>query len=206
VRTTTSRILLSLAALTASTVGAVALRRWHRAKTARWQEEVRALAAHATCEPQPGDILLFDQATGPSILITLFTDSPFYHVGLYDGADMSVECRVTGVLRESLEDRRNRYLAVPAPQAAGAAALAWAQSKLGERYDAVGVLVIILDHLFTRLNLRFHPQSFTTCGRFVADAYAHAGVELFPGRPHDELVPADFAELLRRPTSRGGAH
>lgn len=146
--------------------------------------------------PQPGDILLFHNARGTNNLTGWLTGSPFYHVGLYAGNGQVVEARPRGVVQDTLRDRLHDFMVVPAPQGRGAAALAWAASKIGDSYDTLDVAVIVLEHLFTHLHLNYAPRDRFTCAEFVARAFAQVGVELFPDRDVAEVVPGDFARFL----------
>lgn len=149
-------------------------------------------------EPAVGDILLFAHATGMNRLITFFTRSRYYHVAIYAGNAHVVEARPQGVTCRDLRGPLGtHYCAVlPAPGGKGAEALAWARQQVGAGYDRADVLVIILEHIFRRLHLNYAPPGKFSCGEFVALAYQHAGVELFPGRDPHGTDPADYAPLL----------
>ena len=85
---------------------------------------------------------------------------------------------------------------IPAPEGRGHEALAWARSQLGAKFDRLDFLVILLDRIVMRLRIHYEPVGKYSCAEFVAKAYAEAGVTLFPGRPHADVEPADFAKYL----------
>ena len=146
--------------------------------------------------PNPGDILLFHNAKGLNRLITGFTHSPFYHVGIYAGDGTAVEARTPGVQHNDLKDRAGNYVVAPAPHGKGEAALAWAKTQIGDAYDNLDILVIILDRLCRFMRFNYTPKNKYSCGEFVAVAYDKAGAKLFPERALGTVVPADFAPLL----------
>jgi uncharacterized protein YycO len=146
--------------------------------------------------PQPGDILLFHNARGTNNIASWLTGSPFYHVGIYAGDGKAVEARPRGVVHDTLRDRLHDFMIVPAPEGKGSDALNWAESKVGDPYDKVGLAIIFLEHIFTHLHLNYTPGNRFTCGEFVATAFDRAGVRLFPDRDLDDVTPADFARLL----------
>jgi uncharacterized protein YycO len=146
--------------------------------------------------PKPGDILLFHNARGLNKLITGFTRSPFYHVGLYAGDGHTVEARTPGVVRQDLRGRENDFVVAPAPEGRGQAALAWAQTQVGDAYDDLDVAVIILDHLCRFLHFNYTPRNKFSCGEFVAVAFDRAGAALFPEQDLGAVVPGDFARFV----------
>ena len=166
----------------------------HRRTEAGSAAEASALPAGFR-EPQPGDILLFHNARGMNKLITGFTRSPFYHVGLYAGEGKAVEARTPGVIRDDLRDRKNDFVTVPAPEGKGKAALRWAEAQIGDAYDDLDIAVIILDRLCRFLRFNYTPRDKFTCGEFVATAFDKADAPLFPERDLGSIVPADFAPL-----------
>jgi len=85
---------------------------------------------------------------------------------------------------------------LPAPEGKGEAALAWARAQLGAKFDRLGLLVILLEHLFTHWHINYTPQNKYTCAELVATAFEHAGVRLVPEKALDEIAPADLARLL----------
>ena len=146
----------------------------------------------------PGDILLFSRARGLNRIITLVTRSPFYHVGLYAGDFQIVEARPQGVVTRDLRVPDGGgvvFKAIPAP-AHGELAVAWARSQIGDSYDAVGVLVLLLERMFSNLKLNYTARDKFTCGEFVATAYGKVGVDLFPDLKPRDVEPADYEKLL----------
>ena len=146
--------------------------------------------------PQPGDILLFHNARGMNKLITWFTGSPFYHAALYAGEGRTVEARTPGVVRQDLRGRENDYVVAPAPEGKGRAALAWAETQVGDAYDNLDVAVIILDHLCRFVHFNYTPRDKYSCGEFVAVAFDKAGAHLFPQSDLGDVVPGDFARFV----------
>ena len=144
----------------------------------------------------PGDILLFARARrGRDYLIKLFTGSRFYHAALYAGDNQVIEAKPKGVACNSLEGRDADFVVVPAPEGKGDAALAWAKTQIGAGYDRVDMLVVLLEHLFVRFHLNVVPYGKYSCAEFVATAFDHAGLRLFPDRDLDDVEPKDFAQL-----------
>ena len=146
--------------------------------------------------PQPGDILLFHNAKGLNKLITGFTRSPFYHAALYAGDGNTVEARTPGVLRQNLRGRENDFVVAPAPEGKGKAALAWAETQIGDAYDDLDIAVIILDRLCRCLRFNYTPRNKFSCGEFIAVAFDKAGTRLIPERELGDVVPGDFARLV----------
>jgi len=146
----------------------------------------------------PGDILLFTNATGESRVTTLLTHSPYYHAGIYAGHKKSIEMRVTGAILRDLrsKDGDPDFIVIPAPQGKGAAALAWARSRLKAKYDDKGILVLFFNRILMHLHLNYTAPGKYTCGEFVAAAYDSAGVKLFPDMPLSDVEPADFARYV----------
>jgi hypothetical protein len=155
--------------------------------------------------PEPGDVLLFH---GPEKwrgrLISWFTRSRFYHVGIYAGNGHVIEARIPRVVRRDLTDLDGcRFVVLRAPSAeAGRRALAWAEARVGEPYDLWGVAAAALARVSPRrvapLLCRLCRAGRHVCGGFVARAFSEgAGVPLLPAaRVSDALlVPADFAVL-----------
>lgn len=147
-------------------------------------------------DPQPGDILLFHNARGLNRLITGFTGSPFYHAALYAGDNQTIEARTPGVLRGNLRGREKDFVVAPAPEKRGLAALAWAETQVGDSYDELDIAVIILDRLCRRLEFNYTPRNKFSCGEFIAVAFEKAGLRLFPDRDMGDVVPGDFAYLV----------
>jgi hypothetical protein len=156
----------------------------------------------ARMRPEPGDILLFHQPERfRSRLICWFTRSPFYHVGIYAGEGKVIEARIPEVMCRDLYRQKDgfRFIVLRAPHRdAGKAALGWAESKIGIRYDVRSLTLLVLSRL-TGLRLcrcsQDTEQEQFICGNFVARAFAVAGVTLFPDRNEAEIVPADFARF-----------
>jgi uncharacterized protein YycO len=146
--------------------------------------------------PEPGDLLLFHNARGFNKLITSFTGSPFYHIGLYAGDGNTVEARTSGVVRQKLRGRENDFVVAPAPEGKGEAALAWAETQVGDAYDELDIAVIILDRLCRFIRFNYTPRNKFSCGEFVAIAFDKAGAPLFPERDLGDVVPADFARFV----------
>jgi len=162
---------------------------------------------HAADEPRPGDILLFIRPHRLlDYLIKLFTLSRYYHVGIYAGDGHVVEARPKGIVRNSLRSRAGGYVVVPAPEARGTAALAWANSQIGAGFDRWNMLVVLLEHLFVRVRLNRTPKGKYSCGEFVATAFDHAGIRLFPDRDLNDVEPKDFASLVPAGTSAKPLH
>ncbi len=147
-------------------------------------------------EPRPGDILIFVRAhRGFDYVIKLFTLSRFYHAAIYAGDGRVIEARPKGVACNGLAGREGGYEIVPAPEGCGESALAWAKTQLGAGYDRADMLVVLLEHVFLRLHLNYTPSGKFSCAEFVATAFDHAGVRLFPDRDLNDIEPKDFARL-----------
>lgn len=168
---------------------------------------VRGLLARL--QPRPGDVLLFHEPERwRGRLISWFTRSRFYHIGIYAGGGHVVEARIPAVVRRDLTDLDGcRFVVLRAPsEEAGRRALAWAEARVGEPYDlwaiAATVLRRFLPWLPPALWRRLCRAGRHVCGSFVARAFSEgAGAPLLPGRAtHEEaiLVPADFAVLAPR--------
>lgn len=153
---------------------------------------------------KPGDILLFYRPQGITPrLISWFTRSPFYHVAIADEDLHTVEARPRGIVRRDLRKREggHTFAVIRASESGGRAALQWATTQIGDKYDRLDILVIILEHVFKHLRLNYKaPGNQYSCAEFVATAFGKAGTSLIPERSAAELVPADFAPLL---TSQG---
>lgn len=151
--------------------------------------------------PRPGDILLFYNAGGLARLVTWYSGSPFYHVAIYAGEGHVLEARPRGVVRRDLSGPigGRDFAVIRAPGQSGPEALAWAQRHLGDNYGFLNVAGLMLDRVFQHLNLNRTLPGQWSCGDYVATAFAQAGHDLFAGRNSANLLPKDFALLLRAP-------
>lgn len=151
---------------------------------------------------RPGDILLFNRAKGMNRIITWFTKSPFYHVGIAMGDGKVVEARIRGVVIRDLmgPDGDKRFEIIPAENVGGQevalAAMEWALTQVGDGYDPVNILGIVLDRLLTCTTCSLTLPNRWACGEFVATAFAEAGEDLFPDYDIHTVVPADYAFFL----------
>ena len=148
--------------------------------------------------PLPGDILLFTDAPGLTKVIPWFTNSRYYHVGLYEGGPFSLEARVPGVLRRdiSAQDKHLVFRFIPMPREGAQIALDFARKNLGANYDPLDILAIMINHTFPKLRLNYSNETRFTCGELVAEAWQEAGVDLFPRIKSELVVPGDFARYL----------
>lgn len=147
--------------------------------------------------PLPGDILLFTDAPGLTKVIPWFTNSRYYHVGLYEGGPFSLEARVPGVLRRDISrDKQLVFRFVPMPREGAQIALDFARKNLGANYDPLDVLAIMINHTLPKLRLNYSNESRFTCGELIAEAWQAAGVNLFPDIKSELVVPGDFARHL----------
>lgn len=151
---------------------------------------------------QAGDVLLFNRAKGLNRLITIFTQSPYYHVGISMGDNCVVEARPRGVVIRDLmgPDGDKRFEIIPAKNVGGEQvaqrALAWAKEQIGEGYDPFNVAAIVLDRCFSCCALNASLPDRWACGEFVATAFQEAGEDLFPRQNAASIVPADFEKFL----------
>ncbi len=175
-----------------SVLGSKAARRYHR-----------PAHHHGIQQPKPGDILLFHRATGLNRVITWFTRSPYYHVAIYAGDSHVVEARPRGVIRRDLRSPEggHHYVVVPTPHPEAEHALHWAETQIGDKYDRLDVVVIVLERLFRHLHINYTPRNRFSCGEFVAMAFVEAGAPLLPNCPPADTVPGDFARLLDTPVN-----
>src|SRR5947209_4437504 len=126
--------------------------------------EGRVAEAGQEIQPKPGDILLFHHiARLRDLLITMVTHSPFYHTALYAGDRQVVEARPQGVIHSDLGGREHNYVVLPAPEGKGEAALAWAKTQLGAKFDRLDFGVILLEHLFKNWHIHYTPRGRYTC-------------------------------------------
>ena len=152
----------------------------------------------------PGDILLFHNASGWNRLIPFFSGSRYHHVGLFAGEGRVIESRVTGVILRDMNEAkvRLRFRVIPAPGGpeVGRVALDWAQTQVGAKYAFGSIIGLIFDRLFERVlgraDIVWRQRDRVSCGELVAQAFLHAGVELFPGVVPEAVAPWDFARLL----------
>ena len=160
--------------------------------------EANKQTANNGIDAEPGDILLFTRPSGASRLITWFTKSPFYHVAIYQGGTSVVEARPRGVVRRDLTGPEGDacFVVIPAPEGKGREALTWAEGNLGNGYAVIGVFVLILERIFKHLQINYKAPDKFSCAEFIAEAFEHAGVTLFPDCKPEDLFPADFARLL----------
>lgn len=152
---------------------------------------------------QRGDLLLFRKARGLNRLITWFTRSQFYHVGLYEGDGWIIEARPRGVVRRNLRgpDGDRHFVAIPfarvASQEQAEAALRWAQQQIGDDYDPFEVMAQVAERMFRCMRIPYASPDKFSCGEFVTQAWREAGIDLFPSRDASRVVPSDFERYLR---------
>lgn len=147
--------------------------------------------------PLPGDILLYTHALKFTRLIPWFTGSRYYHCGLYEGGDTVLEARPQGVLRRPIRGDRNAvFRVIPMPKERGPQALNYIRACLGSNYDPFDIAFIVLRHYFPGLHLKYSDHNRVTCGELVVLAWRAAGVDLFPGKAAEEVIPSDFARFL----------
>jgi uncharacterized protein YycO len=145
-----------------------------------------------------GDILLFYRAQGINRIITMFSRSRYYHVGIYAGEHFVVESRPTGVQKRDLRKPGSGqwFRVIPMPSEQGEPALIWASAHIGDGYAVLSVLGLIIDRLSNRFEINLRQRDKFSCGELVVKAFAHAGVSLFPGREAEVVAPWDFVKLL----------
>ncbi|RYX81663.1 hypothetical protein EON83_22970 [bacterium] len=111
-------------------------------------------------DAQPGDILLFYRARGINRIITAFSRSRYYHVGMYAGECYVVESRPRGVVKRNLRlpGGGHYFRVIPAPGGpeVGKKALKYAEEQVGEGYAVLSVFGLIFDRIFdfAHINLR----------------------------------------------------
>jgi len=88
------------------------------------------------------------------------------------------------------------FTVIPAPEGKGAIALDWARARIGAKFDRIGLVVILVDRVVTRMRVPYHAVGAYSCGELVAKAFSAAGVRLFPDLEDDDVEPADFARFL----------
>lgn len=151
---------------------------------------------------RPGDILLFNRAQGTNRLVSWFTNSRYYHVGISLGENHVIEARLRGVVIRDLlgADGDKRFQIIPFENVGGQdtalAARDWALTQLGDGYDVVDAFTIVLDKFFGRTAFNFTLPGHWTCGEFVTTAFQKAGTELLPDVPTYSVMPEDFAHFL----------
>ena len=119
-------------------------------------------------------------------------------MALFDRDTFTIEARQRGVVRRDLRSTEggHTWTVIPAPEGRGEAALAWARTRIGDRFDRLDFLVILLDRIVGRLKLHYEPFGKYTCAEFVARAFREAGVVLFPDLQDADVEPADFARFV----------
>ncbi len=146
---------------------------------------------------------MFDRPRGGlGLVISLLTRSTYYHVALFDSGTFTIEARQRGVVRRDLRDKEggHSWTVIPAPRGYGPAALEWARSQIGDKFDRLDLLVILIDRVFRPLRIHYEPFGKFSFAEFVARAYREAGVILFPELQDADVEPADFARFLpKRP-------
>ncbi len=151
---------------------------------------------------RPGDILLFNRAKGSNRLVSWFTNSKFYHVGISLGENHVLEARLRGVVIRDLlgPDGDKRFQIIPFENVGGQekalAARDWALTQLGDSYDVLDAFTIVLDKFFGRNAFNFTLPNSWTCGEFVATAFEKIGHDLLPDVPNNSVVPDDFTQFL----------
>lgn len=145
-----------------------------------------------------GDILLFHRPRGLSQIIPLVTRSPFYHVAIGVGDDTVIEAVPSGVRCRNVNPggRKRHFVTIAPPDGSRAAAVAWAQTQIGNGYDSRDFAGLILDRMLTHLHVNYVAGDGYTCGEFVALAFERAGARLFPDIDAADVVPADFERFL----------
>ncbi len=147
-----------------------------------------------------GDILLFgpDGTIGAQV-IEFVTRSHYHHTAIYDGEGMVIEAMPEGVMRRPLGNRRVTGIRPNVPAASREAVADWARNHVGDKYDTRGLFLIAFDRIFPGLRLGGPPSHRFSCAVFVADAYMQEGYDLLPNQRWQDLVPADFIELIDTP-------
>jgi uncharacterized protein YycO len=126
------------------------------------------------------------------------TRSPYYHVAIYDGEAHVVESRPRGVVCRDLHgpEPDTTFTVIATPDDVGLPALEWARQKVGAPYDALDVVVIVLERVLGWMRIDYTGRGRYSCCEFVLLAYRHAGLDLLPGVESNGAIPADFAALL----------
>jgi len=154
---------------------------------------------------EPGDIVLFYRPRGLARVISFVTRSPFYHVAIAAGDDTVIEAVPSGVKCRNVnpDGARRHYVVIPSPDGARVAALAWAQTQIGDGYDSRDLVGLVLDRMLAHAHVNYVAGDGYTCGEFVALAFERAGARLFPDVDAADVVPADFAKFLPAAASVG---
>ena len=119
-------------------------------------------------------------------------------MAIFDRDTFTIEARQRGVVRRDLRSKEGGHIwtVIPAPQGYGPAALEWARSQIGDKFDRFDLLVILIDRVFRPLQIHYEPFGKYSCGELVARAFREAGVVLFPELQDADVEPADFAQFL----------
>ncbi|PQV65117.1 hypothetical protein B1R32_102124 [Abditibacterium utsteinense] len=150
--------------------------------------------------------MLFHRARGINRIITAFSKSRYYHVGIYAGEFWVVESRPSGVKKRDLRIPGSGcyFQQIPAPRGpeTGKQALEWATEQIGDGYAVLSVFSLVIDRIverfFGQFEINWRQRDKYSCGEFVVKAFAHAGAQLFPNREAEVVAPWDFAALLPR--------
>jgi len=151
-----------------------------------------------------GGMLLFYRPRGPGVLVSLLTRSPYYHVAIVVDPKHVVEAMPNGVIQSDLQSKRGEHFVfIPPPsKSSGEKAVRWAKGKIGDGYDPKDLVAIVLNRMFGILRLHFVTGDRFTCAEFVATAFKRAGHDLFPSLDPEDVMPRDFARLLRRKAAK----
>ena len=148
-------------------------------------------------EPKLGDILLFSRPRRKrDWVIRWVTHSKYFHCAIYAGDWHVIEARPKGVARNDLRGREHGFVTISAPEGKGEEALNWVRGKLGEGFDQMDMVVILLEHIFWHLRINYTPRGKYTCAELVVEAFRNCGVPLCPGKPMAQVVPDDFSKLI----------
>ncbi|MEP6756642.1 MAG: hypothetical protein ABJA67_14145 [Chthonomonadales bacterium] len=148
---------------------------------------------------KPGDILLFLHPEGTSLVISWLTRSKYYHVAICQDTLHVVESRPRGVVCRDLRTKEggHTFVVIPQSNGSGKKALDWAESKIGDKYDSMDLVVILFDRIFTHLHINYKPpKNEFSCGEFVATAFEETGSKLFADIKSTDVVPGDFERLI----------
>ncbi len=144
-----------------------------------------------------GDIVLFGpDGTIGALMIEVATVSHYHHVAIYDKDNTVIQAMPEGVGRGKLTHPHLIGLRPRVARWRRWLATVWARTKIGDKYDSRSLFLIELDRFFPGLRLDNPAANRFSCAVFVAEAYRAAGVDLFPGKRWQDLVPKDFALLL----------